>query len=37
LLRTGIDPAQVMIAQAAPRYEIDGAGCDALWRYLGTR
>jgi hypothetical protein len=36
LLRTGVDPAQVMIPQTMPRYEIDGAGCEALWAYLHT-
>ena len=34
LLRTGIDPAQVMIPQAMPRYDIANADCEALWRYL---
>lgn len=37
LLRTGVDPAQVMIPQTMPRYEIDGAGCEALWAYVNTR
>ena len=37
LLRTGIDPAQVMIPQTMPRYGVDGADCDALWGYLVTR
>jgi hypothetical protein len=37
LLRTGVDPAQVMIPQSMPRYEIDAAGCGAVWAYLNTR
>lgn len=37
LLRTGVDPAQVMIPQAMPRYDIDGPDCDALWNYLISR
>jgi hypothetical protein len=37
LLRTGVDPAQVMIPQTMPRYEIDAAGCEALWGYINTR
>jgi hypothetical protein len=37
LLRTGVDPAQVMIPQTMPRYEIDSAGCEALWWYINTR
>jgi hypothetical protein len=34
LLRTGIDPAHVLILRAMPRYEIDDAQCLALWNYL---
>lgn len=37
LLRSGVDPAQVMIPQTMPRYDIDSADCDALWGYLITR
>ena len=37
LLRSGVDPAQVMIPLAMPRYEIGDADCEALWRYLLTR
>ncbi len=37
LLRTGVDPAQVMIPQTMPRYDIDGAGCGALWEYVNAR
>jgi hypothetical protein len=34
LLRTGIDPAHVLIVRAMPRYEIDDAQCLAIWNYL---
>jgi hypothetical protein len=37
LLRTGVDPAQVMIPQSMPRYEIDAAVCGALWAYINAR
>jgi hypothetical protein len=35
LLRTGIDPAFVMIDQQMPRYTTTDAQCAALWVYLG--
>jgi hypothetical protein len=34
LLRTGEDPAGVLLPRAMPRYEIDDAGCSQLWRHL---
>lgn len=34
VLRDGVDPADVMITRAMPRYRIDDAQCEALWRYL---
>lgn len=34
LLRTGIDPAHIVILRAMPRYEVDDAQCLALWNYL---
>jgi hypothetical protein len=34
LLRTGIDPAHILILRAMPRYEIDHAQCLAIWNYL---
>jgi hypothetical protein len=34
LLRTGIDPAIMLIPRQMPRYEIDDAQCQALWTYL---
>jgi hypothetical protein len=37
LLRTGIDPAQVMIPQTMPHYDIADADCAALWGYLISR
>jgi hypothetical protein len=33
-LRAGVDPAGVVLPRVMPRYEIDAAGCDALWRFL---
>ena len=37
LLRTGIDPAQVMIPQTMPHYDIADTDCAALWAYLISR
>ncbi len=37
LLRTGIDPAQVMIDTTMPRYQLSDAQCGQLWKYLQTR
>ena len=34
LLRTGIDPAYVLIPRDMPRYEITDADCRGLWLYL---
>jgi hypothetical protein len=34
LLRSGVDPAHVMIQRTMPRYDITDADCAALWRYL---
>lgn len=34
LLRTGIDPAYMLIPRQMPRYAIDDAQCQALWTYL---
>jgi len=34
LLRTGIDPAFVIIDRAMPRYELDDDACRALWNYV---
>ena len=37
LLRTGVDPASVIVDRSMPRYEIDTADCEALWAHLTTR
>ena len=34
LLRTGIDPAYVLIPRNMPRYELPDADCHALWMHL---
>lgn len=34
VLRTGVDPAAVLLPRAMPRYEIGDADCAALWHYL---
>jgi len=34
ILRTGVDPAYVLIAVEMPRYEISDAQCRSLWLYL---
>jgi hypothetical protein len=34
LLRTGIDPAHVMIAREMPVYTVDDAQCRSLWQFL---
>jgi len=34
LLRTGIDPAIMLIPRQMPRYAIDDAQCKALWTWL---
>jgi len=34
LLRTGIDPAHILIAREMPVYEMDGAQCASLWIFL---
>src|SRR5204863_2269697 len=34
LLRTGVDPAQVVISTVMPRYDATDAQCAALWQYL---
>lgn len=37
LLRSGIDPAHVMIATTMPRYDITDAQCQDLWAHLVAR
>jgi hypothetical protein len=34
LLRTGVDPAYVLITRSMPRYELPDADCRALWLHL---
>lgn len=34
LLRSGIDPAVMLIPRQMPRYQVDDAQCNALWAYL---
>jgi hypothetical protein len=34
VLRTGIDPAHVVIRRVMPRYDIASADCTAIWTYL---
>jgi hypothetical protein len=34
LLREGVDPAYVLISIEMPRYTLDDADCQALWRFL---
>jgi mono/diheme cytochrome c family protein len=37
LLRSGIDPAYVMILRTMPRYEVSDADCRSLWLHLMER
>lgn len=34
VLRSGIDPADIVITRAMPRYTLDDKQCSALWHYL---
>jgi hypothetical protein len=34
LLRTGVDPVQVVVPRAMPRYAVNAKQCAALWAYL---
>ena len=36
LLRTGADPAYVVISEQMPRYAVTDHQCTALWRYVTT-
>ena len=36
LLRSGVDPAYVMILRTMPRYEVSEADCQSLWLHLAT-
>ena len=33
-LRTGVDPAHVVLPRAMPRFEVDDVQCASLWDYL---
>ena len=37
LLRSGADPAHVLIFRTMPRYDVSDADCRALWLHLLTR
>lgn len=37
LLRTGVDPAMIMVSTVMPRYQATEAQCAALWTYLTSR
>jgi hypothetical protein len=37
LLRSGIDPAHVLIPRTMPRYEINDVDCRSLWLHLMAR
>ena len=34
MLRTGVDPASIVITRQMPRYTLDDNQCLNLWRYL---
>ena len=34
LLRTGVDPAYVIIDRVMPTYDVSDAACASLWQYL---
>jgi hypothetical protein len=34
VLRTGIDPMQIVLARSMPRFEVSDADCLALWAFL---
>jgi hypothetical protein len=34
LLRTGVDPAYVLVAREMPVFDVDDARCESLWRFL---
>jgi hypothetical protein len=33
-LRTGVDPAHIVLPRAMPRFDVDDEQCAALWEYL---
>ncbi|HVV16896.1 MAG TPA: hypothetical protein VHH90_06795 [Polyangia bacterium] len=34
LLRTGVDPAYVLVAREMPVFDLDDAQCESLWRFV---
>ncbi len=34
LLRTGVDPAQILVSRTMPTYELDEEQCGSLWHFL---
>lgn len=36
VLRTGVDPAFVVVRKAMPRFTVTDVECEALWRYITT-
>lgn len=34
LLRTGVDPAYVLVAREMPVFDVDDAQCESLWRFV---
>lgn len=36
LLRSGVDPAQIVVPRVMPRYTVSDAQCHALWQYLAS-
>jgi hypothetical protein len=36
MLRTGVDPASIVIARSMPLYEFSDRDCAALWAYLSS-
>jgi hypothetical protein len=37
LLRTGVDPAYILISRVMPAYVVDDAQCESLWEFLVDR
>ena len=37
LLRTGVDPAYVLVAREMPVFDVDDAQCESLWRFLTAK
>lgn len=37
LLRTGVDPAMVLVRRTMPQFRLDDGDCTRLWQYLSQR